>query len=76
MSELMHLKESDSTIVDIYYTENFIVFETVNSSLYSRLIEGIYPNTAIFGPDRIKGNDNHEYTGINRRNRSGLCIFD
>ncbi|QUW21996.1 DNA polymerase III subunit beta [Sporosarcina sp. Marseille-Q4063] len=44
LSELINLKESDSAIVDIYYTNNFIAFKTVNRILYSRLIDGIYPN--------------------------------
>lgn len=54
LSELMHLKEVDTSIVGISYTNNFIVFETANSSLYSRLIEGIYPNTKSLVPTESK----------------------
>ena len=54
LSELLNLKETDTTIVDIYYTNNFISFETANRSLYSRLIEGTYPNTKSLVPTESK----------------------
>lgn len=54
LSELTHLKEADSSIVEISYTNNFIVFGTANSSLYSRLIEGVYPNTGSLVPTESK----------------------
>lgn len=54
LSELVHLKETDSSIVDIYYTNHFIVFATANRSLYSRLIEGTYPNTEFLVPKESK----------------------
>ena len=54
LSELLNLKETDSTIVNIYYTNNFISFETANRSLYSRLIEGTYPNTKSLVPTGSK----------------------
>lgn len=52
--ELTHLKESSATVVDIYYSAHFIVFKTVNSTLYSRLIEGNYPNTQTLVPEGLK----------------------
>ena len=54
LSELVHLKEADTSIVDIYYSTNFIVFETANRSLYSKLIEGTYPNTEFLVPESSK----------------------
>lgn len=54
LSELINLKETDSTIVNIYYTNNFIAFKTPNRSLYSRLIEGTYPNTQSLVPTESK----------------------
>ena len=54
LAELVNLKESDSTIVDIYYTSNFISFETATRSIYSRLIEGTYPNTKSLIPTESK----------------------
>ena len=54
LAELINLKESDSAIVDIYYTNNFIAFKTVNRTLYSRLIDGIYPNAQSLLPKEQK----------------------
>lgn len=54
LSELLNLKETDSAMVNIYYTNNFIVFETASRTLYSRLIEGTYPNTQSLVPRESK----------------------
>lgn len=54
LAELLNLKEADSTIVNISYTNNFIAFETASRSLYSRLIEGTYPNTQSLVPTESK----------------------
>jgi DNA polymerase III subunit beta len=74
LSELMNLKEGDSAIVDIYYTNNFIAFVTPNRSLYSRLIEGIYPNTHSLIPTESKATVTLEtqllIDGIDR-----ACVF-
>ncbi|MFJ7934624.1 DNA polymerase III subunit beta [Sporosarcina sp. NPDC096371] len=74
LSELMHLKESDSSNVDIYYTSNFIVFKTANSSLYSRLVEGTYPNVQSLVPTESKStitiNTKGLMEGIDR-----ACVF-
>ena len=74
LSELTHLKEADSSIVGISYTDNFIVFGTANSSLYSRLIEGIYPNTESLVPTESKAsitmNTQALIEGIDR-----ACVF-
>lgn len=74
LSELTHLKEVDSTIVGISYTENYIVFETGTSSLYSRLIEGIYPNIESLVPTESKAtitmNTQALIEGIDR-----ACVF-
>lgn len=72
--ELLNFKETDSAIVDIFHTNNFIVFETVNRSLYSRLIEGIYPNTQSLVPTESKAtitlNTQLLIDGIDR-----ACVF-
>ena len=72
--EFTHLKESDSSIVSIYYTNNFIVFGTANSSLYSRLIEGYYPNTQSLVPTEARAtitmNTQALMEGIDR-----ACVF-
>lgn len=74
LSELMHLKESESSNVDIYYTNNFIVFKTANSSLYSRLIEGSFPNVQALVPPESKStitiNTKGLMEGIDR-----ACVF-
>lgn len=74
LSELMHLKESESSNVDIYYTNNFIVFKTANSSLYSRLIEGSFPNVQALVPSESKStitiNTKGLMEGIDR-----ACVF-
>lgn len=74
LSELMHLKEADSSIVGISYTDNYIVFGTTSSSLYSRLIEGIYPNTESLVPTESKTsmtmNTQSLIEGIDR-----ACVF-
>ncbi len=74
LSELMHLKESESSNVDIYYTNHFIVFKTANSSLYSRLIEGSFPNVQALVPSESKStitiNTKRLMEGIDR-----ACVF-
>lgn len=74
LSELMHLKESESSNVDIYYTNHFIVFKTANSSLYSRLIEGSFPNVQALVPSESKStitiNTKGLMEGIDR-----ACVF-
>ena len=54
LAEFINLKEKDSGIVDIYYTNNFIAFNTFNRTLYSRLIGGIYPNAQSLRPTEPK----------------------
>ncbi|KAA0964948.1 DNA polymerase III subunit beta [Sporosarcina sp. ANT_H38] len=74
LSELTHLKEADSSIVGISYTDHFIMFGTANSSLYSRLIEGVYPNTKSLVPTESKAsitmNNQALIDGIDR-----ACVF-
>jgi DNA polymerase III subunit beta len=74
LSELTHLKVADSSIVDISFTNNFIVFGTADSKLYSRLIEGIYPNTQSLVPmesrSMITMNTQTLIEGIDR-----ACVF-
>lgn len=74
LSELMHLKESDSSNVKINYTTNFIVFKTANSSLYSRLLEGNFPNVQSLIPTDSKStitiNTKELIAGIDR-----ACVF-
>ena len=74
LSELINLKELDSEIVNIYYTNNFIVFETGSRLLYSRLIEGNYPNTQSLIPTKPKAvitlNTQLLIDGIDR-----ACVF-
>ncbi|WP_203247134.1 DNA polymerase III subunit beta [Sporosarcina beigongshangi] len=74
LSELMHLKESESSTLDIYYTNSFIVFKTANSSLYSRLIEGSFPNVQALVPSESKStvtiNTKALMEGIDR-----ACVF-
>lgn len=74
LSELTHLKVADSSIVDISYKNNFIVFGTADSKLYSRLIEGIYPNTRSLVPTeskvKITMNTQTLIEGIDR-----ACVF-
>ena len=74
LAELIKLKESDSAIVDIYYINNFIAFNTTNRTLYSRMIEGIYPNAQSLLPTAPKATITLEtqllIEGIDR-----ACVF-
>lgn len=44
LNELIKLFSSAQTMVEIYTTDNYILFKTDTVSLYSRLIEGNFPN--------------------------------
>lgn len=46
LSELIKLFSSESTMIDIYTTDNYILFKSKTLSLYSRLIDGNYPDTS------------------------------
>ncbi|TKC18859.1 DNA polymerase III subunit beta [Robertmurraya kyonggiensis] len=44
LNELSKLMQDESGHIHIYITESYITFKSVNMTLYSRLIEGNYPN--------------------------------
>ncbi|MEL3971702.1 DNA polymerase III subunit beta [Rossellomorea oryzaecorticis] len=50
--EFMRLFASYTTEIDIYATETNIVFKSNTISLYSRLIEGVYPNVSGLIPEQ------------------------
>jgi DNA polymerase III subunit beta len=50
--EFMRLFGSYKTEIDIYATETNIVFKSNTISLYSRLIEGVYPNVSGLIPEQ------------------------
>lgn len=44
LNELLKLSEFDGEGIELFITENYIVFQSNSITLYSRLIEGVYPN--------------------------------
>lgn len=72
--ELVHLKESSSATIHISIANNMIVFSTENTTLYSVLIEGNYPNPQSLIPSdfvtKITMNTKALMAGIDR-----ACVF-
>ena len=72
--ELLHLKESNSASIHISISNNVIVFSLENTTLYSALIDGIYPNTESLIPSefvtKITLNTKALIAGIDR-----ACVF-
>ncbi|PEX78428.1 DNA polymerase III subunit beta [Bacillus cereus] len=54
ISELLKLKNSNSEFVYIYLSESHIIFTLGTTTLYSRLIEGKYPNISNLIPNDFK----------------------
>lgn len=74
LNELIKLISNHSSEVQIYLTENYIVFKSNSFSLFSRLIEGNYPNISGLLPKESKTiislNTNQLLKGVDR-----ACIF-
>ncbi|MFK4425234.1 MULTISPECIES: DNA polymerase III subunit beta [Bacillus] len=51
ISELLKLMNSNSNLVYIYLSESHIIFKFSTITLYSRLIEGKYPNISVLIPN-------------------------
>ncbi|SCC30846.1 DNA polymerase III subunit beta [Bacillus mycoides] len=51
ISELLKLMNSNSNLVYIYLSESHIIFKFGTITLYSRLIEGKYPNISVLIPN-------------------------
>lgn len=62
ISELLKLMNSNSEFVYIYLSESHIIFTFGTTTLYSRLIEGKYPNISSLIP-----NDFHTVINIDRK---------
>ncbi|MGE7855171.1 DNA polymerase III subunit beta [Bacillus sp. AFS033286] len=54
ISELLKLMNSNSKLVYIYFSESHIVFTFGTTTLYSRLIEGKYPNISSLIPNEFQ----------------------
>ncbi|QWU45349.1 DNA polymerase III subunit beta [Bacillus sp. NP247] len=54
ISELLKLMNSNSNFVSIYLSENHIIFKFGTITLYSRLIEGKYPNISSLIPNEFQ----------------------
>ena len=54
LNELAKLFINEADIIHIFITESFIVFKSNNISLFSRLIEGNYPNVSGLLPKDLK----------------------
>ncbi|MCR6787311.1 MULTISPECIES: DNA polymerase III subunit beta [Bacillus cereus group] len=54
ISELLKLMNSNSEFVYIYFSESHIIFTLGTTTLYSRLIEGKYPNISNLIPNDFK----------------------
>ncbi|MFB7142908.1 DNA polymerase III subunit beta [Gottfriedia sp. NPDC056225] len=54
LNEVVKLFNSDSGDMNLFISENYIVFKSKLISLYSRLIEGRYPEVASLIPNEVK----------------------
>ncbi|SFD50587.1 DNA polymerase III beta subunit family protein [Bacillus sp. 491mf] len=54
LNELIKLIGDYTDLINIFVAENYIVFKTDTVSLFSRLIAGSYPNTAVLIPKDFK----------------------
>ncbi len=54
LNELTKLFNNEAGIIHIFITESYIVFQTNHISLFSRLIEGNYPNVSELLPKDLK----------------------
>lgn len=58
LNELTKLMNDEEVIIHIFITKSYIVFKSNNISLFSRLIEGNYPNNIRTAAKRFE-NDHH-----------------
>ncbi|MFA1712791.1 DNA polymerase III subunit beta [Peribacillus frigoritolerans] len=74
LNELTKLFNNEADIIHIFITESYIVFKSNNISLFSRLIEGNYPNVSGLLPKDLKTiitvDTNTLLNGIDR-----ACVF-
>lgn len=72
--ELSKLMDSSTSSIEIIFTDHYILFQTNSITLYSRLIEGNYPNTSSLIPHDFKSvitmNTKQLLKGIER-----ACLF-
>lgn len=54
LNEFTKLFDSDSATIDVSIADNYIVFKSNSTALYSRLIEGNYPNISDLIPKESK----------------------
>ncbi len=54
LNELVKLIPGETEIIHIFLSDSYIVFKTADSSLFSRLIEGNYPNVSALIPKDSK----------------------
>jgi len=54
LNELTKLMNNDTEIIHIFVTDSYMVFKSNNTSLFSRLIEGNYPNITRLLPTNSK----------------------
>ncbi|KSU63129.1 DNA polymerase III subunit beta [[Bacillus] enclensis] len=54
INELVKLIPGETEIIHIFLSDSYIVFKTADSSLFSRLIEGNYPNVSALIPKDSK----------------------
>ncbi|WP_110926716.1 DNA polymerase III subunit beta [Bacillus massiliglaciei] len=54
LQELAKLITNEAGVINIFVTDSFMVFKSNTASLYSRLIEGNYPNTSGLFPTDLK----------------------
>jgi DNA polymerase III subunit beta len=74
LNELTKLLNNDSGVIHIFVTDSYMVFKTNSISLFSRLIEGNYPNISGLLPNNPKTiitvDTNQLLMGIDR-----ACLF-
>ncbi|GIN41898.1 DNA polymerase III subunit beta [Heyndrickxia oleronia] len=74
LNELIKLSEFESSVIDLYITNNYFIVKSEATTLYSRLIEGAYPHIAGLipkdGKTKIILNTNQFLQGIDR-----ACLF-
>jgi len=54
LNELTKLMNSEPSVIRIFVTDNYLVFQSTNTSLFARLIEGNYPNVLGLLPTHSK----------------------
>ncbi|MEK4091442.1 DNA polymerase III subunit beta [Viridibacillus sp. FSL H8-0110] len=74
LNELIKLIDKETGVIHIFVTDSYIVFKSNTSSLFSRLIDGNYPNISGLLPNDSKTiitlNTNQLLKGIDR-----ACLF-